>query len=254
VNSISIKPDRPLRAVTGSDDNTVNFYHGVPFKFNKSLKDHSRFVQCVRYSPKGDQFFSAGSDSKLFLYDGKTGDLISEFNSVTDNHKGSIYSASWSPDSRQILSGSGDMTAKIWDVATQKVVVSYSFADKPTFENQQVGTLWSGTYLVTASLNGDINYIDPRTPPKPTRIIKGHQRGITALTVTNEKRIYSGSYDGRICSWELGVGGSQDIEGTGHSNQVISLGTDNSSVFSCGMDDSFRRLSIKESKYQYLLI
>jgi hypothetical protein len=29
VNSVSIKPGRPLRAVTASDDMSVNFYHGV---------------------------------------------------------------------------------------------------------------------------------------------------------------------------------------------------------------------------------
>ncbi len=31
VNSVSIKPGRPLRAVTASDDFTVNFFHGGLF-------------------------------------------------------------------------------------------------------------------------------------------------------------------------------------------------------------------------------
>jgi WD repeat-containing protein 1 (actin-interacting protein 1) len=65
INSVSIRPGRPLRAVTGSDDMTVNYYHGVPFKFEKSITDHSRFVQCVRFSPNGDFFASASSDSKV---------------------------------------------------------------------------------------------------------------------------------------------------------------------------------------------
>lgn len=47
---------------------TVNYYHGVPFKFEKSIKDHSRFVQCVRFAPNGDFFASAASDSKVFWY------------------------------------------------------------------------------------------------------------------------------------------------------------------------------------------
>lgn len=65
VNSVSIRPNRPFRAVTCSDDLSVNFYHGVPYKFVKSIKDHTRFVQCVKYSPNGDLFVSSGMDSKV---------------------------------------------------------------------------------------------------------------------------------------------------------------------------------------------
>lgn len=65
INACSIRPSRPFRAVTASDDSTVNFYHGAPYKFNHSLNDHSRFVQDVRYSPNGDHFVSAGMDGKV---------------------------------------------------------------------------------------------------------------------------------------------------------------------------------------------
>ena len=56
----------------------------------KTINTHSKFVQDVKYSPSGAHFASVGSDSKFFLYDGKTGDTVAEF---TDNpHKGSIVS------------------------------------------------------------------------------------------------------------------------------------------------------------------
>ena len=253
VNSVSIKPTRPLRAVTGSDDMTVNFYTGVPFKYSHTLKDHSRFVQCVRYAPSGDLFLSSGSDSKIFLYDGKEGQKKSEF---LEGHKGSVFSVSWAPDSLQFISASADYTSKIWDVNTGKVVSTVTYADKPTFEHQQVGTLWAGSYVITASLGGDINYIDPRTPGKPVKVIKGHQRGITSLSCTPQKKIYSGSYDGRIYSWELGAGSAEEISGQGHTNQVVGIAAQTSTdkVYSVGMDDSFRALSIKDKAYEYELI
>lgn len=65
INSVSIRPGRPLKAVTASDDFTMNLYNGVPFKFEKSITDHTRFVQCVRYAPNGDFFASGASDSKV---------------------------------------------------------------------------------------------------------------------------------------------------------------------------------------------
>ncbi|KAJ3309639.1 hypothetical protein HDV04_005889 [Boothiomyces sp. JEL0838] len=250
INSVSIKPNRPLRAVTGSDDFTVNYYHGVPFKFNKSIKDHSRFVQCVRFSPNGEQFVSAASDSKLFLYDGKTGDKIAELSAAADAHKGTIFSVSWSGDSTQVLSGSGDMTAKIWDIAAQKVVQTYNFAEKPTHEHQQVGTLWKGSYLISASLSGHLNYLDPRVGGKPVRIVKGHQRGITSIALGGDKKIYTGSYDGKVCAWDQGSAGAEEVSGAGHTNQVVSLVSEDQTVYSCGMDDAFRQLSVSDKTYK----
>jgi len=40
--------------------------------------EHQRFVQSVRYSPNGDHFATGGFDGKVFIYDGKTSDLIGE--------------------------------------------------------------------------------------------------------------------------------------------------------------------------------
>ncbi|KAJ8317219.1 hypothetical protein KUTeg_005123 [Tegillarca granosa] len=57
---------------------------------------------------------------KACIFDGKSGDLIGEFGSPA--HDGGIYGLSFSPDSRQVLTVSGDKTAKIWDVETKSVV------------------------------------------------------------------------------------------------------------------------------------
>ena len=43
------------------------------------FQEHSRYVQSVRYSPDGVFWVSAGFDGKMYLYDGKDSELISEF-------------------------------------------------------------------------------------------------------------------------------------------------------------------------------
>lgn len=54
----------------------------------QTIKTHTKFVQDIRFSPSGDHFASVGSDYKIFVYDGKTGDTFGEF---TDSpHTGSI--------------------------------------------------------------------------------------------------------------------------------------------------------------------
>ena len=120
INSVSIRPGRPVRCVTGSDDFGVNFYNGVPFKFVKSNKVHTRFVQTVKYDLKGDWFVSGGSDGKIVVYEGKEGAVVGE---LEGGHGGSVFGVAWDPSGAQRLcSASADMSVKIWDVATLKSV------------------------------------------------------------------------------------------------------------------------------------
>lgn len=65
VNTAAIRQSRPFRAVTGGDDSSLVFSNGVPFTFNKIIKDHTRFVQEVKFSNNGDLFASVGSDGKV---------------------------------------------------------------------------------------------------------------------------------------------------------------------------------------------
>ncbi|KAJ3017114.1 hypothetical protein HKX48_003710 [Thoreauomyces humboldtii] len=242
INSVDIRPGRPLRAITGSDDMTVNFYHGVPFKFNKSSSDHTRFVNCVRYSPTGDHFVSAGGDGKLFLYDGKEGNKLADLSSAEDSHKGGIYSVSWSPDGKSLLSASADMTTKIWDIAAQKVVRSWEFSSSPSFDDQQVGCLWQGDSLISLSLSGDLNYLNNGSGGI-ARVVRGHNKGITALTVAPDSTIWSGSYDGRVCAWENAAGTAKVPSGSAHSNQVTGLAFSDGTLYSTAMDDTLRAVS-----------
>lgn len=78
INALSVRHQRPFRAISGSDDNTVILHTAVPFKYDKMISTHTRFVRDVAYSPSGDVFVSVGSDGKMFLYEGKTGELQSE--------------------------------------------------------------------------------------------------------------------------------------------------------------------------------
>jgi len=39
-------------------------------------------------------------------------------------------------------------------------------------DDQQVGCLWQGDYLVSLSLSGNLNYLDKNSPSKPTKVIE----------------------------------------------------------------------------------
>lgn len=121
VNAVSIRKQQPLRAATAADDGQICFFHGAPFKFNKKLSFHSRFVLDLAFSPDGKYLVSVGADSKIFLFDGLTGEKISEIKEENSNHKGSIFAVSWDQDSVHIATASADGQIKIWNVEKLKL-------------------------------------------------------------------------------------------------------------------------------------
>lgn len=64
-------------------------------------REHTNYVNCVRFSPDGSKFITVGSDKKGMVYEGKTGEKLGEL-SAQDAHQGSIYAVSWSPDSKKV--------------------------------------------------------------------------------------------------------------------------------------------------------
>lgn len=80
------------------------------------------------------------------------------------------FQVSWSPDSSQLISASGDKTVKLWDVGTGTAVTTFKMGSEVC--DQQLGCLWQGDHLLSISLSGYINYLDKNDPNKPLRVIK----------------------------------------------------------------------------------
>ncbi|GJQ82263.1 putative actin-interacting protein 1-like [Trypoxylus dichotomus] len=246
INSCDFRPARPFRIITGSEDNTIGVFEGPPFKFKMTKQEHTRFVQAVRYSPSGNLFASAGFDGKVFIYDGTSSDLVGEVGSPA--HGGGVYGVSWSPDGKQLLTASGDKTSRLWDVETRQMVSEFVMGS--TVEDQQVSCLWQGQYLLSVSLSGFINYLDVNDPNKPLRIVKGHNKPITVLALSEDRSdIFTGSHDGYVTKWNAATGENDRIDGVGHGNQINGIKAHGISLYTCGIDDSVKEIDIENNTY-----
>ena len=132
ITTVDVKQTRPYRVMTGGEDNANCWYEGPPFKWKKTIHDHTRFVNCVRFSPNGDHVISVAQDKSGLIFDGKTGESVG---ALEEAHTGGIYCASWSKDGKSILTASADYTARIFDAETRKCVQTFQFAED--LENQQ---------------------------------------------------------------------------------------------------------------------
>ncbi|KAH7571012.1 hypothetical protein JRO89_XS05G0240000 [Xanthoceras sorbifolium] len=214
VLSCAFKPTRPFRIVTCGEDFLVNLYEGPPFKFKLSIRDHSNFVNCVRFSPDGNKFISVSSDKKGLIYEAKTGDKMGELSSE-DGHTGSIYAVSWSPDSKQVLTVSADKSAKVWEISEDgsgKVVKTLVSSETGAVEDMLVGCLWQNDHLITVSLGGIINISSASDLDKAPFSFSGHMKNVTTLTVLKNSQMLSSSYDGIIIKWIQGLGYSGKIK------------------------------------------
>lgn len=246
INSCDFRPVRPFRVITGSEDNTIGVFEGPPFKFKMTKKDHARFVQAVRYSPKGDLFASAGFDGKVFLYEGTNADLITEIGSPA--HKGGVYGIAWKPDGTQFLTASGDKTCKLWDVETKTAISEFNMGSQ--VEDQQVSCLWQGQHILSVSLSGFISYLDVNNPAVPIRVVKGHNKSITVLSLSpDRKTIYTGSHDGYITYWDAKTGENDRISGVGHGNQINGMKCEGDWMYTCGIDDSVKQINVNAKSY-----
>jgi WD40 repeat protein len=245
--SCDFRPCRPFRVITGGEDYGVYNYKGPPFKFQTYDKTHSNYVNCVRYRPAGDIYLSASSDKRILVFDGKSGQKTGEIKDPNkkNNHTGSIYEISWSPDGTRFLTASADRTCKVWNYEEGVVEHTFRFADKPGIQDMQVSCLWMADYMLSISLSGKINFLSP-SQERPVSILTGHRETCTDVVVDrNLQQVYSCDIDSRICVTQYKTGLCVDFQLAGGDNphsgkqlKFVCLSCDYRTLYSCASDDT----------------
>lgn len=246
INCVDIKSQRPYRAATVSDDKALVYFHGPPFKFDKSVRGHhTNSVKAVKFSPDGKYLVSVGSDRKIVLYDGLTSEVLS---SKEHAHAGGIFGVSWTKDSSSFVTCSADNTLKEWSPETLEAKFTYSTSDNLSIDEQQVGVVVANDTIVSLSLNGNINLFNHKEK-SPFKTYYGHQRAITAVCA-NGKNLVTGDAGGSLVQWELVDKKLLNPEprpfGTRmdhHSNFVTSISAAGEGYVTAGWDDKLRSWS-----------
>ena len=248
INSVGVRQQRPFRAATGSDDTSLAFFHGAPYKFNTSLRKHQRYIYGVAFSPDGTHLVSVGADRKIWLYDGKTGEAKREIGG--DEHTGSIFAVSWAKDSKKFVTSSADQTVKIWDAETGKVLQSWRMGEEGSVSiaDHQVGIVWpagrSDGLIISLDLAGNLTYLQ-EGKPDPLRVVQGHQKNITTIAPSSEKSsnptFFTGDTNGRVCAYDM-AGNGETVDGETHKNYVSGLASSSGRIYSAGWDDTLRTI------------
>uniref|UniRef100_A0A4W3HRZ1 Coronin n=1 Tax=Callorhinchus milii TaxID=7868 RepID=A0A4W3HRZ1_CALMI len=131
-------------------------------------------AQCVTVF---DCLITAGEDAKIRVWripDGGLTEIISKPETVLPGHPEKIYSIKFHPLAADILaSSSHDMTVKIWNLDTGKMVIELK-----GHKDQIFSLCWSpnGQFLSTVCRDGKIRIYDPRRSVSPLQEGPGPER------------------------------------------------------------------------------
>lgn len=192
INSVSW---RMGEACTGSDDFSVALFSGSPMGLQKTLNDHSNFVQQVAFSPSGKRLVSVGSDKKIVVhnFDDKSG--------ISDNavkleacHEGSIFGVAWIDDD-SLVTCSADKTIKFWQLQEDKICLETQLV----LEHQILGLTMNhkNKKCIFISLEPSLTIVNCKTR-QIEEVIHGHTTGVTQL-FSQQNHIYSLDKEGWLC-------------------------------------------------------
>lgn len=206
---------------------------------------HANVVRSLAFSPDGKFLASGGDDNTVELWDTRTGRQVRSIKGHTRNIRSlpsipdSVFSVSFSPDSKILASGGSDATAKLWDVNT----------------GHELASLRNGgpVYSVCFSPDGKVLASTGETPlvklwTVPTgQLLRTfdaqNNYPLTAVAFSPDgKLLASGSTDATIKIWDL-VNGQQLPALKGHTDSVMSLAfSPDAKLLASGSDDRTAKL------------
>ncbi|KAH8113773.1 hypothetical protein DFH11DRAFT_274412, partial [Phellopilus nigrolimitatus] len=140
----------------------------------------------------------------------------------TVGHLSCVTSVAYSPDGRQIVSGSWDETICIWDAQTGKAV-----GEPLTGHSDWVRSVAyspDGRHIVSSSDDNTVCIWDTQTGKAVGKPLPGHSDLVTSVAYSPDGRhIVSGLSEGSICIWDAQTGKAVGEPLTGHSDWVRSV-------------------------------
>lgn len=189
------------------------------------LQGHTRSLTMVRYNREGDLIFSASKDNTPNVWYSHSGEMLGTY----DGHKGAIWCLDTSFDSRRLVTGSADASAKIWDAETGKDL--YTFKQKTSVRSIGFSLgdrellcvtdskMKNPSQLIIYDVAKNVN----QQSDEPIAVMDVVGSRITvALWGPLNKYIYCGHEDGELSIWDWKLG--EKIKSVhGHSNQIMDM-------------------------------
>ncbi|KAK3741761.1 hypothetical protein RRG08_020955 [Elysia crispata] len=215
----------------------------IPSGDLKTFVGYGPGATCGKFLPDGKHACVGYEDGAVKIWDLKSNQALHSI-SGHDGHKDSVYCLDHNSNGTLVLSGAGDMTAKVTNIATGKVVSTLT-CQQSTDEDSVESVAFSKThdYAVTGTLGGSLEIWD--LPSKSVRHKCEHPHGIVKiLCPPTGATFYTSCLDGNIRqydsrngqllnTWQGHTAGILDFDISSDGSILVTASDDSSSkVFS----------------------
>lgn len=171
------------------------------------LQGHERSITQIKYNREGDLLFSCSKDLKPNVWWSLNGERLGTYN----GHQGAVWSLDVDWCTSKLITGSGDMTTKIWDVEFGKVLASIPAKSSVRTTNfSYSGNQAAYTTDKAMGQNCELFIIDVRTADSSL----SHQDPVLRVPILQSKvtsmlwgaldeTIITGHENGHICLYDV---------------------------------------------------
>jgi WD40 repeat protein len=255
-NSVQFSPNGQT-LVSGGSDKKIKFWNlkgdntltipGCPENSPSSCLGHHQGIQSVIFSPNGKTIVSAGQDKSIKFWDLK-GKRLKQIlgckpqeelktQQPCPGHNGMVMSLAFSPDGKQLISGSDDTTTKIWK--SDGTLIKTLQSQKGTIRSIQFSQDKNSQTFATASDDSTINLWS--YDGILLKILKGHVGPVYGVAFTPDSRgLISGGSDKKLRFWHLDQSLIKAVRAHQDGVNSISFSADGQWIASSGGDRTIK--------------
>ena len=214
VKTITFTPDG-RQLISASDDKTIRVWDLETGKTLRTIRGeiapgNAGKIFAMALSPDGKWLVAGGwfpgtgeESFAIRLYDFASGRLVA----LLRGHDNGVSSLAFSPDGRHLISGSGDLTAILWDVEARQLKHRLNGHTGPIYG---VGFTPDGERAVTGSVDHDLRLWRVSDGGEIAHML-GHGDKVSSLAIGPDGTIASGDSSGEIRLWDGKTGAFRKV-------------------------------------------